>query len=235
MPRAKTSTPAASTSVAAPAATPAAPAKAPRARKAPAASTSTTVADATASASTAAVAPAKAPRSTKAKREFSLVVSSVTAVSGPAFNADGYLSGAVAGSDKKARVYRNFSGHGPLQAAKKAFTQIRKFVNVGTCSYRFKVADSDNKETEYTFSCAPRDLSTEEARKQYTIVKKNKDGKTTEFVDRWEITYVSSNPRKRKDESTPAAPVAAAPAPVVETPAPVAEAPKKGGRKAAAK
>jgi hypothetical protein len=161
-------------------------------------------------------------------------VSSVTAVSGPAFNAESYLSGAVAGSDKKARVYRNFSGHGPLQAAKKAFTQIRKFVNVGTCSYRFKVADSDNKETEYTFSCAPRDLSTEEARKQYTIVKKNKDGKTTEFVDRWEITYVSSNPRKRKDESTPAAPVAA-PAPVVETPAPAAEAPKKGGRKAAAK
>lgn len=171
-------------------------------------------------------------KASKPKKEFSLVVSSVEALNGPAFNGEQYLAGHDSGNGKKSRVYRNFSGTGPLQAARKAFTQIRKFVGAETCSYRFGVADPNGKETQYTFSCAPRDLSDPEVRKKYTITKKGKDGSTTEFVDRWVITHDSPNSRRKAPAETP---VQEAPAPVVQAPAPVQEAPKKGGRKAAAK
>jgi hypothetical protein len=215
MPRAPKST-AVATPVAATPAVAEAPAKKSRARKAEAPAVATTPAPAV-------EAPAKSSSSSKKRRDFTLVVDSVTAVEGPAFNATAYSSGVVPGSDKKARVYKNFTGFGPLQASKKAFTQIRKHVNVGNCSYRFSVADVNGKTTEYTFSCKERDLSSPDALKAHTISKTNKDGKKTEFVDRWDITYVSSNPRRTKSSSAEASSGVAA----ASTPAPEEQAQTK--------
>jgi hypothetical protein len=134
-------TPAAPVVVTAPAAVVAAPPKASRARKAPAAA--------------APAAPAPAPAATPAKaekkprRSYRLVTENVTNVNGPAFDAAAYAQV----TDSRKRVFFNFTGHGPLQAAKKAFTQIRKFVNAEVCSYRFYVADKNDKSTGYVFHC----------------------------------------------------------------------------------
>lgn len=244
----------AATAVAVPVTTPAAavaPAKPPAAKKQKTAASAAATAAVVASAATPAPQQdvvmattdggASAASSKKAKRKYILNVASVQNVNGPVFDANAYVNR----GDKKNRISLNFTGHGPMQAAKKAFTQIRKFVKTEKCSYRFSVVDAAGKASEYLFHCHERDLSNPEEKKKHTIVKTGKDGSKTEFVDRWVITVESSSVKARKNAaaagastSTPLAPVVASgstPAPTpVATPTPAAPAPaaKKGGKKA---